>query len=74
MFGYGYLTYQAERPKARAEQRETDAQLGRLSAVFARLVGPLTKPTRALRRQAGTGQPCLRPTVQPIAGAAGQEG
>ena len=30
MLNYGYLTYQAERTMTQAEQRETDAQLGRL--------------------------------------------
>jgi hypothetical protein len=65
MFGYGYLTYQAERPKARAEQRETDAQMGRLSAAFAQLVGPLAKPTRALRRPAGTDGQNRQPRLSP---------
>jgi hypothetical protein len=51
MLNYGYLTYQAERAKTQTEQRETDAQLGRLSAAFAQLVRPLTKPAHALRRQ-----------------------
>jgi len=63
MFNYGYLTYQAERAKTQAEQRETDAQLGRLSAAFAQLLRPLTKPARAWRRQPGTGQPGLRPCM-----------
>lgn len=60
MFNYGYLTYQAGRAKAPAEQRETDAQMGRLSAAFAQLLRPLTKSARALRRRPGTG---LRPCV-----------
>jgi hypothetical protein len=46
MLNYGYLTYQAERTMTTAEQRETDAQLGRLSAAFAQLLRPLTKPAR----------------------------
>jgi hypothetical protein len=54
MLNYGYLTYQAERTMTQAEQRETDAQLGRLSAVFAQLLRLLTKPARALRRQPAT--------------------
>jgi hypothetical protein len=63
MFNYGYLAYQAERTKTQAEQRETDAQLGQLSAAFARLLRPLAKPARALRRQPGTDQPGLRPCM-----------
>jgi hypothetical protein len=46
MLNYGYLIYQAERVKTQPEQRETDAQLGQLSAAFARLLRPLTKPAR----------------------------
>ena len=63
MLNYGYLTYQAERTMTQAEQRETDAQLGRLSAAFAQLLRPLTKPARALRPQPGTGDPGLRPCM-----------
>jgi hypothetical protein len=63
MLNYGYLTYQAERTLTQAEQRETDAQLGRLSAAFAQLLRLLTKPARALRRQPGTDQPGLRPCM-----------
>jgi hypothetical protein len=44
MLNYGYLTYQAERTKTQAEQRETDVQLGQLSAAFAQLLRPVTKP------------------------------
>jgi hypothetical protein len=46
MINYGYLVYQAERTKTQAEQRETDVQLGQLSAAFAQLLRPLTKPAR----------------------------
>ena len=46
MLNYGYLIYQAERVKTQPEQRETDAQLGQLSAAFAQLLRPLTKPAR----------------------------
>jgi hypothetical protein len=63
MLNYGYLTYQAERTKTQAEERETDAQLGQLSAAFAQLLRPLTKPARALRPQPGTGEPGLRPCM-----------
>jgi len=63
MFNYGYLTYQAERPRAPAEQRETDAQLGRLSAAFAQLLRPLTRSARALRPHLGTDQPGPRPCM-----------
>lgn len=60
MFNYGYLTYQAERAKPPAEQREADAQLGRLSAAFAQLLRPLTKSARTLHRHPGTGlRPCI---------------
>ena len=59
MLNYGYLTYQAERAKTQTEQRETDAQLGRLSAAFAQMLRPLTKPARTLRRQPGTDQPVM---------------
>ena len=65
MLNYGYLVYQAERTKTQAEQGETDAQLGQLSAAFARLLRPLTKPARALRRQPGTDRVCDR-ACQPI--------
>ena len=60
MLNYGYLTYQAERAKTQTEQRETDAQLGRLSAAFAQLLRAPTKPARTLRRQPGlrTNRPC----------------
>jgi hypothetical protein len=51
MLTYGYLAYQAERPKSRAEQREADAQLGQLFAAIAQLLCLLAKPVRALRRQ-----------------------
>ena len=57
MLNYGYLTYQAERVKTQTEQRETDAQLGRISAAFAQLLRPFTKSARTLRRQPGTDQP-----------------
>jgi hypothetical protein len=46
MLNYGYLVYQAERTKTQPEQRETDAQLGQLSAAFAQLLRLLTKPAR----------------------------
>jgi len=51
MLNYGYLGYQAERPKSRAEQREADAQVGQLFAALAQLLCVLAKPVRALRRQ-----------------------
>jgi len=61
MLNYGYLVYQAQRTKTQAEQRETDAQLGQLSAAFAQLLRPLTKPARALGCRPGTDQPGMRP-------------
>jgi hypothetical protein len=54
MFYYGYVVYQAERPLARAEQREADAQLGRRFAALAQWRRSLASPARALRRQSGT--------------------
>jgi hypothetical protein len=53
MLNYGYMGYQAERPKSRAEQRQADAQLGELFAALGQLLGSLAKPARALRRQTG---------------------
>jgi hypothetical protein len=54
MLNYGYMGYQAERPKSQAEQREADAQLGQLFAALAQLLCSLSRPVRALRRQPGT--------------------
>ena len=51
MLTYGYLAYQAERPKSRAEQRQAEAQVGQLLAALAQVLGWLAKPVRALRRQ-----------------------
>ncbi len=50
MLNYGYLGYQAERPKSRAEQREADAQLGQLFAALAQLLCAFARPVGALRR------------------------
>jgi hypothetical protein len=73
MFNYGYLGYQAERAKTRAEQRAADAQLGQLFAALARLLGPLAKPVRALRRQSGTGRLASKRARQPAAAAICQD-
>jgi hypothetical protein len=51
---YGYTDYQAARPMARAEQRQADAQLGRLWAALAQWRQTLVSPARALRPQLGT--------------------
>jgi hypothetical protein len=56
MLNYGYMCYQAERPKTQAQQREADAQLGQLYAALAGLLRPLAAPVRALRRLAGDRQ------------------
>jgi hypothetical protein len=70
VFNYGYMCYQAERPKTQAEQRKADAQVGQLFAALGQLCRSLAVPLRALGRQSGTGQPsvCDR-TCQPAAGA-----
>jgi hypothetical protein len=44
MPSYGYMVYQAERAKSPAEQREADAQLGRLFAALAQWRHSLAKP------------------------------
>lgn len=36
--GISYLIYQAERPRSRAEQRESDARIGELAASIARAI------------------------------------
>ena len=64
MFNYGYTCYQAERARTLAEQREADAQLGRLFAALGQFLGSLARPVRALRRQSGTG-PVGRPACTP---------
>jgi hypothetical protein len=69
MLNYGYLCYQAERPKSRAELRKADAQLGQFFAALAELLGSLAKPVRALRRQSGTGPSAGEHARQPAAGA-----
>jgi hypothetical protein len=69
MLNYGYLCYQTERPKTRAELREADAQLGQFFAALAELLGSLAKPVRALRRQSGTGVSAGEHARQPAAGA-----
>ena len=60
---YGYVIYQAERTMTRAEQREADAQLGRLFAALPRWRRSLTRPARALRRQPGISRTSPRPCL-----------
>jgi hypothetical protein len=71
MLNYGYMGYQAERPKSQAEQRDADAQLGQLFAALAQLLYSPAKPVRALRRQLGTGPSSRERARQPAAGAIG---
>jgi hypothetical protein len=52
MMPYGYAIYQADRTPTAAEQREADAQLGRLSAALLRRLQSLGRPARALLRRA----------------------
>jgi hypothetical protein len=73
MLNYGYMGYQAERPKSRAEQRQADAQLGELFAALAQLLGSLAKPARALRRQARSAPLASARAGQPSAHAIGQD-
>jgi hypothetical protein len=57
---YGYALYQADRTRTTAEQREVDAQLGRMSAALLRRLHSLAVPARVLLRRAGpsrTGRP-----------------
>jgi hypothetical protein len=59
----GYLIYQAERPRSRAEQRQADIAHAELARAVSRRWQALTAPLRALRpagRQSGhhvTGYP-----------------
>lgn len=69
MLNYGYLCYQAERPKTRAELRAADAQLGQFFAALAEVLGSLAKPVRALRRQSGMGPSDAEHARQPAAAA-----
>jgi hypothetical protein len=73
MLNYGYMGYQAERPKSQAEQREADAQVGQLFAALAQLLCALAKPARALRRQPGTGPSSCERARQPAADAISQD-
>lgn len=69
MFNYGYMCYQAERPKTQTEQRKDDAQLGEFFAALAQLLGSPGRPSRALRRQSGTERSACERVCQPVAGA-----
>jgi hypothetical protein len=48
---YGYAIYQADRTPTTAEQREADAQLGRLSAALQKRLRSLGSPARVLLRR-----------------------
>jgi hypothetical protein len=50
---FGYMLYQAERPKAAAEQRQADAQLGQFFAALPRRRRSLPRPERGPRRDPG---------------------
>jgi hypothetical protein len=67
MLNYGYMGYQAERLKSRAEQRQADAQLGELFAALGELLGALAKPARDLRRQTGPASSVTARPHQPSA-------
>jgi hypothetical protein len=57
---YGYAIYQADRTPTAAEQREADAQLGRLSAALQKRLRSLRRPARVLLRRprpSQTGRP-----------------
>jgi hypothetical protein len=49
---YGDAIYQADRTWTAAEQREADAQLGRLAAALSRRLHSLASPARELLRRA----------------------
>lgn len=51
MMPYGYAIYQADRTPTAAEQREADAQLGRLSAALQKRLRSLGSPVRVLLRR-----------------------
>lgn len=57
----GYLIYQAERPRSRAEQRQVDIAHAELAEVVSRRWQALTAPLRALRSAGrAAGQPTRR--------------
>jgi hypothetical protein len=63
---YGYTAYQAERPMARAEQRQADAQLGKLCAALAHWRQSLASPVRAIHWTGAVGaREDLRRACQP---------
>jgi hypothetical protein len=69
----GYLIYQAERPRSRAEQQQVDIANAELVGAVSRRWHALAAPLRALRsagRAAGrpTRRPAGRPAGYPAAG------
>jgi hypothetical protein len=58
---YGYATYQAERTRTVAEQREADAELGRLAAALLRRLHSLASPARVRLSRTGRSR-ASRPT------------
>jgi hypothetical protein len=61
----GYLIYQAERPRSRAEQQRVDIAHAELAQAVSRRWQALTAPLRALR---SAGRPARRPAGYPAAG------
>jgi hypothetical protein len=63
MLDQGYLLYQAERVRTRAEQQAADARLGQRAAALAQVFRSIARPVRAVRRQPATGLPACRATL-----------
>jgi hypothetical protein len=63
MMPYGYAIYQADRTATTAEQREADAQLGRLSAALQKRLRSLGSPARVLLRRTSPRQSGRRTCV-----------
>ena len=64
----GYLIYQAERPRSRAEQQRVDIAHAELAQAVSRRWQALTAPLRALR---SAGRAAGRPTRRPAGLPAG---
>ena len=68
----GYLIYQAERPRSRAEQRQVDIAHAELAEVVSRRWQALTAPLRALRSAGrATGRAAGRAAGRPTRRRAG---
>lgn len=65
----GYLIYQAERPRSRAEQQQADIANAELVRAVSRCWHVLAAPLRALRSAGrAAGRPTRRPAGRPAAG------